>query len=70
VSRALSDLLSDAAFVSGHTSIAVAAAEEALALAREADLPVLVTWSAISLAVIAVHTGAQRTTRRSVRRLR
>ena len=54
----LSDLVSDYAFTLGRTAIAVAAAEAALTLAHDADLPILVTWSAITLAVIATHSGS------------
>jgi DNA-binding CsgD family transcriptional regulator len=54
----LSDLLCDYAFTLGRIAIAVAAAEEARTLAHDAELPLVATWSAITLAAIATHSGA------------
>src|SRR4029079_2850028 len=54
----LSDLLCDYAFTLGRIAIAVAAAAAARTLAHDAELPLVATWSAITLAAIATHRGA------------
>jgi ATP/maltotriose-dependent transcriptional regulator MalT len=54
----LSDILCDYAFTLGRNAIAVAAGEEALTLAHEADLPIVATWSATTLAGFAAHSGS------------